>query len=133
MEKLIEMTDFVLEQKEQYPSAGRSIDKMAEILDCIENYAEFLKQPLTLGFFVPCDENGEVMDLKGIKQSVIEGTDSWDAYEEAKERVLFHIEIPIDVEVIKYHVKMNRDVEYLANKDFPKIKLTETAKKKIGL
>ena len=39
--KLISMTDFVLYKKESHTQ--------------IMKYAKFLKQPLTLGMFVPCD------------------------------------------------------------------------------
>jgi hypothetical protein len=35
----------------------RAVDAFNEII----NYANFLKQPLTLGMFVPCDEDGNVL------------------------------------------------------------------------
>ena len=81
---LIPMTDFVnaVGNMENYPSHEKA-------LSWIYNYATFLKQPLKLEMFVPCDEMMEVMNYEEIKQSVIEGTDSWDAYEKAKEKVLF--------------------------------------------
>lgn len=79
------MTDFVLqEEKKGLQNTDRHL-RFEKIL----KYAKFLKQPLTLGMFVPCDEMTEVMNYEEIKQSVIEGTDSWDAYEKAKEKVLF--------------------------------------------
>jgi hypothetical protein len=59
MEKLISMTDFVLEQSktlmESYKS-GFNIEKYDFMIRTIE-YARFLKQPLELWMFVPCDEN----------------------------------------------------------------------------
>ena len=81
---LIPMTDFVnnVGNMENYPSHENA-------LSWIYNYSIFLKQPLKLEMFVPCDEIIEVMNYEEIKQSVIEGTDSWDAYEQAKEKVLF--------------------------------------------
>lgn len=81
---LIPMTDFVnnVGNMENYPSHENA-------LSWIYNYSIFLKQPLKLEMFVPCDEIIEVMNYEEIKQSVIEGTDSWDAYEKAKEKVLF--------------------------------------------
>lgn len=48
--KLTSMTDFVLDQKKVFYS--RNTDK----LEILENYAEFLKKPLKLSMFVPCDE-----------------------------------------------------------------------------
>ena len=43
------MVNFVLEQNSKWSSAGA--------LRNIVKYANFLKQPLKLGMFVPCDEN----------------------------------------------------------------------------
>ena len=47
--KLISMTDFVLYKKESHTQ--------------IMKYAKFLKQPLTLGMFVPCDEEECMIDV----------------------------------------------------------------------
>ena len=52
--KLISMTDFVFSQNTQNTSARR----LSEII----GYATFLKQPLTLEMFVPCDEDGNVLE-----------------------------------------------------------------------
>lgn len=70
--KLIPMTDFVLEQHEQCISSnGRTY-----------NYAKFLKQPLTLGMFVPCDLEGNVLEeYHDLENKNI-------LYEDAKKRVL---------------------------------------------
>lgn len=46
------MTDFVL-----HPDRFKSTDSVAVFE--ITNYANFLKQSLHLGMFVPCDENGK--------------------------------------------------------------------------
>lgn len=136
--KLLSMTEFVLE----VINADRPCDRGA-MLDEIGNYASFLKQPLALGMFVPCDEDGNVLEepehykkwhkwgsFSEHGESIVTECKK---YFESKKRVLFHIEIPIDVGVIEYHIQRNRNVEWLTNKDFPKIKLTETAKKQIGL
>lgn len=56
MKKLIEMTDYVLEQ---WNRAG--IEELQKYYN-IAKYAYFLKQPLTLGDFIPCDENGNVLE-----------------------------------------------------------------------
>lgn len=61
--ELISMTDFVLEQK------GDNL-----------KYAQFLKQPLNLGMFVPCVDN-EVFNYSK------HGNEN--EYQQAKERVLF--------------------------------------------
>ena len=124
---LIPMTDFVLKIDEFLPQdLGQFFDswRMSQ-LRLIENYAKFLKQPLKLEMFVPCDEIIEVMNYKEIKQSVIEGTDSWDAYEKAKENVLFELNSPVAVETMNYHISRNRNIEYLAN--FGSIKLTQNS------
>jgi hypothetical protein len=79
MKKLIGMTDYVLEQWE---FAGKEeIQKYYSIA----KYAYFLKQPLTLGMFVPCDENGNVLEETDQYRSCEKG---W-KYGQAKENVLF--------------------------------------------
>lgn len=49
------MTDFVLEQA-KYP-----IHRTDVAFNCIQ-YAKFLKEPLTIGMFVPVDNNGVVLE-----------------------------------------------------------------------
>jgi hypothetical protein len=79
--KLISMTDFVL-------------------LECNYNqinikYAKFLKQPKEIWMFVPCDEDGNVLEKPKIENMPFcsvngEGYDyAILKYEQAKERVLF--------------------------------------------
>lgn len=51
--KLISMTDFVLEQRLKYAESFKSK---------VYAYANFLKQRLTLGMFVPCDEDGILLE-----------------------------------------------------------------------
>ena len=82
--KLISMTEFVLEQREK-----RNKDNI-RFLDC-EKYANFLNQPLTLGMFIPCDEDGNV--LKEPKNNGNQSTEffsvAFDKYQQAKDKVLF--------------------------------------------
>ena len=57
----------------------------------ITNYAKFLKQPLTLGMFVPCDEDGNVLEEF---DSIGIGNEFYllralEQYDSAKESVLF--------------------------------------------
>ncbi|SHF17521.1 hypothetical protein [Chryseobacterium vrystaatense] len=87
------MTDFVLEQNKKYKNLTRCIRiKESELY---VNYANFLKQPLMLGQFVPVDEEGNVLTqphlgmfhdnrapLQDLNFAKIE-------YEKAKEKVLF--------------------------------------------
>ena len=61
------MADFVLELKKQNEEILSSSDmpKISKIFDDyakILNYAQFLKQHLTLGMFVPVDEKGNVWE-----------------------------------------------------------------------
>ena len=78
--KLISMTDFVLQDKSM---SGVNII----------SYANFLKQPLELEMFVPCDEEGNVLEEKSIfnttEEDHIFNSDSFDKYQQAKERCLF--------------------------------------------
>ncbi|WP_278380598.1 hypothetical protein [Chryseobacterium arthrosphaerae] len=53
--KLIPMTTFVIEY---YSNEGYAD---LQILSLMKNYANFLKQSLSLGMFVPVDENGTVL------------------------------------------------------------------------
>jgi len=79
MKNLISMTDFVLEQKDSYYN---------QRFFKIENYANFLKQPLELWMFVPCDDDGNILE---------EPKHNWTLglwarqkeYQQAKERCLF--------------------------------------------
>lgn len=86
--KLISMKDYVIEFSNILNSAE------------LRKYAEFLDQPLTLGMFVPCDEDGEVLEVPprsndwhyGILENWSdELTDKWNKYEAAKERCIFEV------------------------------------------
>ena len=95
---LIPMTDFVnnVGNMENYPSHENA-------LSWIYNYATFLKQPLKLEMFVPCDEEGEILNYNEILESVKEGTETWAIWETAKEKVLFEgFEQYEDYECAKY-------------------------------
>lgn len=87
--KLISMTDFVLEQ---IPIS--TMTDVAQMKLC-RRYADFLKQPLKLGMFIPCDEHD--VPLKKPNQIYKKGafttghnyTKEGFKYQQAKERVLF--------------------------------------------
>jgi len=75
--KLIGMTDFVLEQKDSYYN---------QRFFKIEKYANFLKQPLELWMFVPCDEDDKIMSEPN---DYMADKGYFDKYQQAKERCLF--------------------------------------------
>jgi hypothetical protein len=110
--KLISMTDFVLDKSKNAP-----IDDYHEVnekfVNSIISYAHFLKQPLTLGMFVACDEYGDILeepldeklceycpienwkhDSKGYScegsRCNIAHDNYLDKFKEAEERVLFY-------------------------------------------
>jgi hypothetical protein len=83
--KLISMTNFVLQQHAESSNQN-------EFEDNCFNYANFLKQPLKLEMFVPCDEDGNVLGIipfnehkKGSNFEFMQHQ----IYKEAKEKVLF--------------------------------------------
>ena len=150
MKKLISMTDFVIdrfnERNEDY-----------DIL--VYNYANFLKKPLELWMFVPCDENGNVLEepesLKGFYETDNEGMIQecilQQKFQQAKERCLFEgLEINLftngrirfynkEKELSKMYsivfdkngiIENKTDIESICK--YP-ITLTQTAIKQIGL
>jgi len=87
------MTDFVLQQKENVEfHMNDTIVETGKLTQQIFKYAKFLKQPLTLGMFVPCDEEEKMIE----KQPYFTFADpeykekpECIKYWKAKERVLF--------------------------------------------
>ena len=135
--RLKSMTDFVLEQIKNFNAVVYDDLETASInlIERIENYANFLKQPLKLEMFVPCDEEGNFLEEPifhepnneneiGNYQILI------DEYQEAKQRVLFEYQWEFknwdssDME--------NSIIEDLLSDELI-YTLTATAKKEIGL
>lgn len=92
--KLISCTDFVLEQEKK---GMQNTDRPLRF-ERILKYAKFLKQPLTLSMFVPCDDEGNVLeeitfvDQVHIYLNYEEKKDYSKRcleYQQAKERVIF--------------------------------------------
>lgn len=142
--KLMSMTRFVLEQLKINQSCS-------EFKEAVKNYADLLTQPLTIGMFVPCDEDNNVLEEPL--------NDDWyyEQWIEAKQRVLFegfeisywdydgssksfsvrkkngHMDF---IQVCYYKSKPNyfiwsfNNIEQLSDKD---LELTESAKQKLGL
>ena len=149
--KLISMVDFVLENAKQPYVEGTKYKDLV-------NYAKFLKQYLSLGMFVPCDEDGNVLEKpedyeKRLPNMMTEYNDEVYRYKQAKEKVLFewfYIERgSTDVDNLTTYLIHNNfgdiafkkdwkdewefieDLESLSNLN--EIELTESAIKQIGL
>ncbi len=127
--RLVSMTDFVLEQK------GDNL-----------KYAQFLKQPLNSGMFVPCDIEGNVLEEpKRISYSynpiINEMHDNKVIrYKQAKERVLFEgFEVKGDSIVYdgQYLLLVDKlrdvNIEFLYFCGGDNIELTKSAKNQLGL
>ena len=112
--KLISMVDYVIE--------------FHGITDPI-HYAKFLSQPLEKWMFVPCDEDGNVLEKpkKYLFDEDPKLCDLVKQYQKAKDRVLFE---GLDIDVAEHHIKMGRNIEYLAN--FGTLTLTASALKQIS-
>lgn len=96
--KLISMTDFVirLNQNKNYVDENGNMpfyhtainhyqnSNRSEDYRCLVRYANFLKQHLKLEMFVPCSDNGNILDDPGLIPSY-----ELEQYRKAKEKVLF--------------------------------------------
>ncbi len=96
MQKLISMIDYVLERSDKSISEysiAETFKNGAKITNEIFEYAKFLKIPITISMFIPCDKNGNVLnEVKEFDNSV--GSDenynrALRNYKIAKENVLF--------------------------------------------
>lgn len=152
--KLILMTDFVLEQTEL-----NKLDKIS-VFDFalrVKNYAQFLKKPLTLGMFVPCDDKGNVLEEPKTCCSGREcgcmgmpynysSNEELDDYLEAEKSVLFEgwkiihqdkirITIECDCFQLDWAIAYNSFYHYakIENLSHLNFELTETAIKQIGI
>ena len=95
--KLISMTDFVL----QFDKPVGYFEDQSDFLNCqvdymgkVMNYARFLKQPVNLGMFFPCDEDGDILDEPEdyelrLPNMMTEYNDEVYRYKQAKSKVLF--------------------------------------------
>ena len=157
--RLINMTDFVLEREDTSTFDTSKIDwyDLEQVkLDEIRNYARFLKQPLQLGFFVPCDEDGNVLCEPDEYQEFLkigqQGIMCWGYniynqclnFHKAKERVLFKgFEIRDKGNFYFVERKESTLFRRVLNKNtkstiedlliWGNVELTETAIKQIGL
>jgi len=58
--KLIKMTDYISQKRDFIDKMMNDQDRLT-ILQCIFKYSEFLKTPLNLGMFIPCDEKFNIL------------------------------------------------------------------------
>jgi len=140
--KLISTTDFVLEK-------SKSINHPRTI-NVIIDYANFLKQPLELWMFVPCDKGGNVLEepkgynyfMQDDENGCYEGDDESKCreYQQAKERCLFDgwnpiakIDITICIENELKHRLFFPNCMDIENIVYTNTQLTKTAEKLIGL
>ena len=95
--KLISMVDYIFKQNNEFMNRiGIYENESIGTSDRIYKYARFLKQPLTLGMFVPCDLDGNVLEEPSKYESVFGKAtvnplfeQQTVEYQQAKERVLF--------------------------------------------
>ncbi|MCQ4139211.1 hypothetical protein [Chryseobacterium sp. EO14] len=148
--KLIPLSDFVLEENKKQGQSMKLSDfhsNLAESYDLIVSYTNFLKQPLTLGMFVPVDKHGNVLKYKGFKASYKKSQ----KYYKADEKVLFEgfqltyngfsIDAIDKQKDADYRLSFNKDgqcrqyynIEELINSDYPPLTLTRSALKAIGI
>ena len=148
MKTLISMIDFVSIFYNDLKSEHKVNWSFDQICNKIFNYANFLKQPLNLGMFVPCDEDGDVLEKpedyeNRLPNMMTEYNDEVYTYKQAKEKVLFkgfkingnyiyygHFMVCLISEIELY------TVESLLNHFIPEteeVQLTESALKQIGL
>lgn len=124
--KLISMTDFVLLDK--YAGSPINMNKQ---------YAQFLKQPLELWMFVPCDEDGNVLE-EPKAEDYLHGQDSFIFHRlqrdfiKAKEVCLFE-KSKYGMGTIKEIIKCSKIIEDLITCSKLDLRLTTTAIKQIGL
>lgn len=134
--KLISMTAFVLEQE---PKLDESYKVAENAIESIFKYANFLKKPLTLGMFVPTDEDGNVLEEPREDDHSFythNNKSVQEEYSEAKERVLFEgFELSDDKLYLEgiFYLNINdyKNIEDLMF--FGAIDLTPYALKQIGL
>ena len=136
------MTDFVLSDK------VKSALEYEESYKIIRSYANFLKQPLKLEMFVPCDEEGDILEVptnyeNRLLNMMTEYNDEVYTYNQAKEKVLFEgFKVRCgyltydDYVIYSLEILEHNNIESLTQHyvlESEEIQLTENAVKQIGL
>lgn len=123
------MTDFVINNQKNDQSSSHSF------LLCVQ-YAKFLKQPLELWMFVPCNDNGNILAMpynyNAFTNELPREVYSYSFtdcvnYRQAKDRVLFEGVNEIQASIV---LQSNLIIENIIHFD---LTLTPTALKQIGL
>lgn len=144
MKNLISMTDFVLEQRKTYNG------DFEDLADLYLRYANFLKQPLELCMFVPCDENRNVLQEPKLDYEPVafwnageideKHNELYGEYQQAKERCLFEgfdsAEKCQKKNYFEFENDFGQDVRIYTVEDLvyhDLVTLTPTAIKQIGL
>jgi len=141
IDKLIPATKFIIDLSFGYTNGFIPLNEYHSVS---LNYAQFLTQPLTLGMFLPCDADGNLLLGKPLSPAADSEWDRWEKeqpiFEEAKSKVLFEgfeydsimqktfnkeNGIYADKRILE---KGNHTVEFLTDRS---PKLTPTAKKLI--
>lgn len=139
------MVDYCQEVSKEFMMPKKPFDKN-EWFGKILNYSDFLKQPLMLGMFVPCDLENDPLLPPGSAPIYTHSNKYMIEYQEAKKRVLFE---GIEYVEAKHEGSYNivRICKSLSTINYPKfwggvtvesliphnLTLTPTAKKQIGL
>jgi len=137
---LISTTEFINFIHQNYNQLGIEFP-----FDIIVNYVNFISQKPTLSMFVPCDENGNVLDEPEIYDTWImysisnldtkfETNTQCEQYKEAKSNILFKDKM-WDIKSLKEKIEYYDTIENFAIKEhfFNKLVLTKTSLKQIGL
>ncbi len=140
-QKLISCADFVLQESKLIRIRGWGSSTISH-LNCIFNYAKFLKQPLKLEMFIPCHKGKPFSEFQIV---CLRGPDELPelrlAYKQAEEKVLFKDCSMFDEFQVRYgngyllHIKSwigneSTDVEFLVKAN---LELTDSAIKQLGL
>ena len=126
--RLISMVDYVLHDDVIFK-------EKRTFKDLVLNYATFLKQPLELWMFVPCDKEGNVLEAVPY---YADGIEKVNEYKKAKERCLFEgfKSVPFSNSVrkgnyiIDFNYTENINIESLLHHDIV-FELTRAALKKL--
>lgn len=134
MKNLISMTDFVISKYDRIMNTPYNDGELTSYHArewC--KYANFLKRPLELWMFIPCDLDGNVLEEPKISCGSCGKCTCSEyyqiKYQEAKERCLFEFE---DSCLAKVYLDEFFNIEQLAN-GIRNIELTPTALKQIKL
>ncbi len=137
--QLISMTSYVLKMHENWNNNNTQYMNLSAFHSFCLCYSRFLKTPLELGQFVPCDEDGTVRSepnkdhiyyriAKGIAKKYFKDCEK---YQQAKERVIFEGFERMD-EVLRFLLDEYKTIEGLVNHK-RNLTLTSSKAKSLGL